>query len=565
MKPLILIPTLNEVKNIEPLINGINRYNPDIDIFIIDGGSTDGTFEAVMELNKVFPNVRIIRNENKRGFGGALACGFNKAMEGAYDPVITMDGDLSHNPEYLNDILEKSASYDLVIGSRYLNGVRVEGWRFRKLFFSKLANMFISYLMVKPIWDFTSGFRCYRRCILDKINFSEINAIGYIAQIQLLSLTFHHRFRVKEIPFIFRELRGQVSKIGKTPKYKTLYYLLKYRAPFFEILRHLTYLKKDYRKFVEEYDEFVNPPKLKEQKPCIPGRSLSVSVGVMAYNEEDIIGECIDSLISQKPGTYKIEEIIVVSSGSTDSTNDIVREFSHKDSRVRLLVQPVRMGKASAINEFLRVARGDIAVLESADTVAEPDTVNELIKPFENPLTGMTGAHPLPINKNTGFVGFCVNKLWQLHHFIALDSPKCGEMIAFRNIIPKIPRYTAVDEAAIEAILASEGYKIIYADKAIVHNKGPETIEDFIKQRRRIAAGHKHLMSAMRYRVATSNSCSILKYVFKYQKWTPGETVFMMFLLIIESYSRLLGMFDYYLKDKNPFMWDIATTTKRWI
>lgn len=563
MKPVVIIPTLNEAENIGQLIHRIIRKKIGIDILIVDGNSTDGTPDIVKKIASKNEQVSVIEQGPDANFGGAIKLGFKKALEENYDPILTMDGDGSHGPEYIKDFLRICDEYDLIIGSRYVDGVRVEGWRFRKLLLSKLANMYVSYLLVKPIWDFTSGFRCYRRRFIESIDIDKLHAEAYIVQIELLHLAYQRRFRVKEIPFIYRDTTEGMSKVSPHTRRKTMFYVLKFRAPFLEILRHLAYLKKEYERFVDEYEELVNPPKLKHSGHFEIKEHYSVSVGVMAYNEEKIIARCLDALSNQKLESCTIEEIIVVSSGSTDKTDEIVRSFAQKDRRIRLIAESRRSGKASAINHFLKKAGGDIAIIESGDTVTEPDTVENLIKPFKDGAVGMSGAHPIPINDRKRFVGFCVHKLWQLHHFMALENPKCGEMIAFRNIVSGIPKYTAVDEASVEAIIREANLKLVYAGDAIVHNKGPETIRDFIKQRRRIASGHRHLRATVGHEVATQSSSRILKYVLENQKWNPKEIIFMLLLIAIEGYSRFAGMIDFYLRDKNPFIWDISLTTKR--
>ncbi len=563
MKPVVIIPTLNEAENIGQLIYSIIRKKIGVDILVVDGNSTDGTADIVKKIASKYEQVSIIEQGADANFGGAIKLGFKKAVEEKYDPILTMDGDGSHGPEYLKDFLRICDEYDLIIGSRYVDGVRVEGWRFRKLLLSKLANMYVSYLLVKPIWDFTSGFRCYRRRFIESIDIDQLHAEAYIVQIELLHLAYQNRFRVKEIPFIYRDTTEGMSKVSPHTRRKTMFYVLKFRAPFLEILRHLAYLKKEYERFVEEYEELVNPPKLKHGGHFEIKEHYKVSVGVMAYNEEKIIARCLEALSNQKLESCTIGEIIVVSSGSTDKTDEIVRSGALKDPRIRLIAETKRSGKASAINHFLKEASGDIAIIESGDTVTEPDTVENLIKPFKNGAVGMSGSHPIPINDRKRFVGFCVHKLWQLHHDMALENPKCGEMIAFRNIVSGIPKYTAVDEASIEAIIREANLKLVYAQDAIVHNKGPETIRDFIKQRRRIASGHRHLKATVGHEVATQSSSRILKYVLQNQKWNPKEIIFMLLLIAIEGYSRFAGMIDFYLRDKNPFIWDISLTTKR--
>ncbi len=563
MNPGIVIPTYNESENLPTLIRIIRYIDNNIPIIVVDDNSPDGTGKIAEDLNRKYGNIYVVHRQKKIGIGAAIVHGFKVALEMNLDPIITMDGDLSHSPFYLKKFLKYSRDYDLLIGSRYIRGLRVEGWRFRKVLLSKLANMFVSYIMVKPIWDFTSGYRVYSARFLRQLDLDSIPPQGYLFQIHMIYLAYKLRMRVKEIAFVFKDVEYPVSKLSRRERWITFKKLFNYRAPILEIIRHLTYLGKDYRRFVEEYEELMNPPPLKNGGKFSIPRKFSVSVGVMAYNEEKNIARCLEALQNQELESCEIGEILVVSSGSTDRTNEIVHEFHQRDPRIKLIIQKERKGKAAAINEFLRFAKGDICIIESADTVAHPRAVENLVKPFFNSRIGMTGAHPIPTNSKKNFIGFCVNKLWRLHHLMALEHPKCGEMIAFRNLISKIPSYTAVDEAAIEAIFRENGFDIAYAPDAIVYNKGPETLRDFLKQRRRIALGHKHLQATKGYRVATFKSTSVLKYVWKDMNWTPRGIVFMLGLMLIEAYSRFVGILNFYLRDKNPFIWEISHTTKQ--
>jgi len=562
MNPLIIIPTYNEAQNIKVLVAKILRLPEKYSILIVDDNSPDGTGKIADTLSKKYSKVSVIHRSSKMEIGDALKAGFKKALENDFDPIITMDADLSHDPVYLKDLLKTSEDYALVSASRYINGVRVDGWRFRKLLISKFASMFVAYLLVKPIWDFTSGYRCYRRGFLESINIDELKPEGYLVQIQLIYLAYKLKFGVKEIPFIYKDNVYGYSKINRKAIRKTFFHVFKFRAPALHILRHLTYLKKDYQRFVSEYEELLNPPKLKNNGKFIIPEKFNISIGIMAYNEEKNIRHCLDALLNQNLISGSIKEIIVVSSGSTDKTNEIVENYIKDYPFIKLKIQNERQGKASAINEYLRVANGEIAVLESADTITKPDTLEKLVQPFTDPTIGMVGAHPIPTNQGNGLVSFFIQKMWNLHHLIAMDNPKCGEMVAFRNIVPKIPNYTAVDEATIEAIFRDYKLKLHYCENAIIINRGPENIRDFIKQRRRIAAGHAHLKSAMGHTVSTSKSNSILKYVLKDMNWTPKHILYMSLLIMFEAYSRFLGNLDFHLKDNNPYIWDISKTTK---
>ncbi len=291
---------------------------------------------------------------------------------------------------------------------------------------------------------------------------------------------------------------------------------------------------------------------------------FSVSVGIMAYNEEAMIGSLLKAIIQQRCCHGRLHEIFVVTSGCTDNTENVVRRYMQKDQRIQLLIQSRREGKASAINLFLAKASGEILILESADTVPAEDTLEKLIAPFLDPKVGMTGARPIPVNPKDTFTGFTVHLMWTLHHKIALSAPKLGELVAFRNIVREIPKYTAVDEACLEAIIKDKGYDLRYVSDALVKNKGPDNVYDFIKQRRRIAVGHTYLCRDQKYDVSTHSPLTILKVLIpeippnpKGIAWTAGA-------VILEAIGRLLGLYDYVLRKKNPFIWDIASSTKRW-
>jgi len=295
---------------------------------------------------------------------------------------------------------------------------------------------------------------------------------------------------------------------------------------------------------------------------------LSCSIGVMAFNEEANIRNILKSLLEQRLVTCRISEIIVVASGCTDGTVRIAEAISRSNPFVRLLIQETRQGKASAINLFLSEVQGDILIIESADTIPEQDTIENLVRPFHDPNVGMTGAHPIPINPDDNFMGFTVHLFWRLHHELALRHPKLGELIALRNTVREIPADTAVDEASIESIVTKLGYRIHYAEDAIVRNKGPETISDFLKQRRRIIAGHKHLQLSRGYRVSTmkiDNLARLFSHIFKKTPLNPKTLCWICGAMLLEFFGRMLGYYDFHIRKKNPVVWDIARSTKKLI
>jgi len=305
----------------------------------------------------------------------------------------------------------------------------------------------------------------------------------------------------------------------------------------------------------------------------------------MAYNEEKNIANIIKAVESQVLLSCTIDEIIVVSSGSTDKTDDIVRSFKN-NPKIRLIAQAEREGKASAINLFIKGAVGDVLVLESADTVPAPKAVENLVAPFSDPAIGMTGARPHPVDSTATFMGYCTQFLWWMHHQLALASPKLGEMVAFRNTVREIPVDTAVDEACIEAVISEQGLKALYVPEAVVKNKGPDTVSDFLKQRRRITAGHYHLHETRHYAPSSMSNSRIVNILSKkvnehvrrigrmirkgyfsrlafYLEAHVERSLFAVGAIMLELYGRLLGAYDFKVKKKNPYKWDIASSTKK--
>lgn len=258
MNPYIVIPTYNEAANLVQLVDQILELHPYFNIIIVDDNSPDGTGAIADDLSRKDSRVHVIHRPHKAGLGTAYIAGFKEALAKGADLIFEMDADFSHDPKYIKDFLEASKKADLVVGSRYINGVRVEGWRFRRLLLSKFANMYVSYVMVRPVWDFTAGFRCYRRTVLESMDLEKIRSDGYAFQIEMTYLTFKNGFKVFEVPIIFREREHGYSKISRKVVWEAFWLTLKCHAPILEILKHLSFLFKDYNEFVKKNHSYLN-------------------------------------------------------------------------------------------------------------------------------------------------------------------------------------------------------------------------------------------------------------------------------------------------------------------
>lgn len=285
---------------------------------------------------------------------------------------------------------------------------------------------------------------------------------------------------------------------------------------------------------------------------------MDVSIGVMAYNEEQNIDYLIKALLKQKTKKINIKEIIIVSSGSTDNTNKIVKKNSNK--KVKLVIEKERRGKSHAINLFLKKAKSNILVLESADTIPKKETIEQLCLPLIEKNVGIVGGKSIPKNRNNFFKKNS-EIIWDLHDIIAKQKPKFGELIAFKKIMKQIPE-TIVDEEEIASIIQKNKFKLIYEPKAIINNKGPENLIDLIKQRRRVYCGHLKLKRQTGYSASTINNFFLLKVILKYIINNPKQIIYFFITCKLEMISRFLGWFDF-KTNKNHFIWNISTTTKQ--
>jgi len=291
---------------------------------------------------------------------------------------------------------------------------------------------------------------------------------------------------------------------------------------------------------------------------------IGCSVGIMAYNEEANISRTIHAVLEQHGPSMRIEEIVVVASGCTDRTVPIVTEIARQEPRVHLCIQEKREGKASAINLFLKQAASQVVVLIGADVIPEVSALESLCAPFQNPKTGIVGGRPIPVNDPTTFMGHAVHLLWRLHDRLARTQPKLGEVIAFKNVISGIPADSAVDEISIQALICQLGYLAIYEPACIVYNKGPLTIQDFLKQRRRIYAGHLRVREQQNYEASTMKIGPILSQLIIFRDFTirtPTQAMWTLGVVLLEAWARIQGYYDYRMK-REHHIWQMVDSTK---
>lgn len=217
MKKLVIIPTYNEIENIEAIIRVVFDLNQDFHLLVIDDNSPDGTFRKVQQLQQEFPDQLFLEiREKKSGLGRAYVHGFKWALAHGYDLIFEMDADFSHNPADLTRLSEACTlqNADMAIGSRYVTGVNVVNWPLSRVLLSYFASVYVRFITGMKIQDTTAGFVCYKRKVLESINLDEIKFVGYAFQIEMKYRTFAKGFSLVEVPIIFTDRTQGESKMS---------------------------------------------------------------------------------------------------------------------------------------------------------------------------------------------------------------------------------------------------------------------------------------------------------------------------------------------------------------
>jgi len=214
---LIIIPTYNEKENIEKIIRKVFSLEKDFHILIVDDGSPDGTANIIKNLQKEFSaQLHIEERTGKLGLGTAYIHGFKWALNKAYKFIFEMDADFSHNPDDLIRLYNANTidGGELAIGSRYVSGVNIVNWPMSRLLMSFFASKYVKIITGMPIHDSTAGFKCYKRTILETINFNKLQFVGYAFQIEMKFKAWKYGFNIIEVPVIFTDRTEGTSKMS---------------------------------------------------------------------------------------------------------------------------------------------------------------------------------------------------------------------------------------------------------------------------------------------------------------------------------------------------------------
>jgi dolichol-phosphate mannosyltransferase len=215
MRAVVVIPTYNERENLRVLVDKIHQHVNSLHILIVDDNSPDGTGQLAEDLSRESEDrLLVLHRDKKEGLGRAYIAGFEYALQNDYETILQMDADLSHDPSYLPAFLERIQRCDLVLGSRYLQGINVVNWDFKRLLLSKSATKYVQILTGMPFSDTTGGFKCWRKGTLDAIGLTDVFSNGYLFQIEMTYRAFRKGLKIEELPIIFYERSLGRSKMN---------------------------------------------------------------------------------------------------------------------------------------------------------------------------------------------------------------------------------------------------------------------------------------------------------------------------------------------------------------
>ena len=213
-RTIVVLPTYNEAENIPLIVPEILAQAPSVEVLVVDDDSPDGTGKLADALARESARVHVLHRPEKQGLGAAYRAGLGDALERGADYVIQMDADFSHPPDQIPTLLEEIETHDVVLGSRYLDGITVVNWPIERILLSWFGNLYARRATGLPISDMTGGFRCVRRELLERMGFERIRADGYAFQIEMNFRFAHANARIKEIPFFFLDRTRGESKLS---------------------------------------------------------------------------------------------------------------------------------------------------------------------------------------------------------------------------------------------------------------------------------------------------------------------------------------------------------------
>jgi dolichol-phosphate mannosyltransferase len=222
----VILPSYNEAPNVLPLSRDILERDPALEVLVVDDNSPDGTAALVEGAMPEESRLHLLKRHAKLGLGSAYLAGFAFALERDFELILTMDCDYSHHPRYLPAILDAMTDCDMAVGSRYVEGGGVANWSAHRILLSRFANSFARVLLRLPVRDCTAGFRCYKREVLESVDPQAVRSSGYAFLEEMMYRVHRSGFRIREVPIVFEDRAGGVSKISQSEIYRAAFHVV---------------------------------------------------------------------------------------------------------------------------------------------------------------------------------------------------------------------------------------------------------------------------------------------------------------------------------------------------
>lgn len=236
MKVLVIMPTYNEVLNLEHSVAELFKHNPSVELLIVDDQSPDGTGQLADQLAAANASIRVMHRSGKNGLADAYKAGFAWGLENGFEYLVEMDADGSHRAEDLPGLLAKAPSSDLVIGSRWVAGGRVENWAWHRVMLSKWGNIYAKLMLASGVNDLTAGFRVYKASLLRQLNLEDLSVRGYSFQVEMTRKSEAAKATITEVPIVFIEREFGVSKMSNSIVLEAMWLVT--RLGFRRLLKH---------------------------------------------------------------------------------------------------------------------------------------------------------------------------------------------------------------------------------------------------------------------------------------------------------------------------------------
>ena len=291
-------------------------------------------------------------------------------------------------------------------------------------------------------------------------------------------------------------------------------------------------------------------------------RPLRVSVVACAYNEAQNIEGFLLSVLRSLQGSFTLQEVICVVSGSTDGTEAIVQEMARRDPRVRPIIQSERTGKAAALSLGLSVARGEVIVVENADTVPLPESLERLVATFQDPRIHLACSHPVPVPTRPGWVGRIGTALWEVHDRVSRRMPKAGEAFAIRAPAVMIPWDVEDDDTYVGICAGLRMGSSVYVPEAIILNRVPETVPDYFQQRFRVNSNILQLWHRRRLRSSTWQARYVVPALLEAIRADPDRLPGLLGLVASEMLIRAAALVASRLRRRPRETWPPIPSTK---